>query len=266
MPDDYSLYDAVLLDLDGTIYHEDHVLPGAPELIARLQREGRNFACLSNSTSSPARIGVRLARMGMDIPPQRIYTAAAATCDYALEHFAANGRQARIYNLATEGVQDLLDSKVRWVNSADESCDAIIVGAPVNLYGGEDRQLTAIHLLRQGAALLGICADRLFPSPRGIEIGTGAFSHMLAYAANVTPTFCGKPETIFFQELCQRIGVEPRRCILIGDNLESDVLGGKRAGMRTVLTLTGVTRRSDLDRAREELRPDDVINDLSALL
>lgn len=263
---DFSSYDAVLLDLDGTIYHDDDVLAGAPELIVRLQRDGGKFACLSNSTNSPQRLSRRLATMRIDLPPERIYTAAAATCDYALEHFAANGRQARIYNLATEGVQDLLDGKVHWVQTHAEPCDAIIVGAPVNLYGGEDRQLTAIHLLRQGAALLGICADRLFPSPRGIEIGTGAFSHMLAYAANVTPTFCGKPEPIFFHELCERIGVEASRCILIGDNLESDILGGKRLGMRTVLTLTGVTRRSDLDRAREELRPDDVINDLSALL
>ena len=70
---DFSPFAAVLLDLDGTIFHEEEVLPGAVELVRRLQKEGRNFACLSNSTTSPQRRRRRLTRMGLDVPVRRIY-------------------------------------------------------------------------------------------------------------------------------------------------------------------------------------------------
>jgi NagD protein len=89
---------------------------------------------------------------------------------------------------------------------------------------------------------------------------------MLAYAAAVEPVFCGKPEKIFFHELCLRMKVDPEWCLLIGDNLESDVCGGKSVGMRTVLTLSGITRRSDLDELSPDLQPDLVVDDLRELL
>jgi HAD superfamily hydrolase (TIGR01450 family) len=264
VPIDFSPYQAVLLDLDGTIYHEDHVLPGAAQLIARLARDGKPFACLSNSTSSPLRITMRLEKMGIDVDPDQIYTAAAAACDYVVQNFGKDaGKPPRVYNLATDGVQDMLDGLVDWVHTGGEPCDAVIAGAPSNVYATEERQLAALQLLRKGAMLLGVCADRVYPSPRGIELGSGALSWMLGYAANVEPFFCGKPEPIFFEELCRRIGAQPDRCVLVGDNLESDVLGGKRVGMRTILTLTGVTRRRDLLNLPAELQPDLVIDDLS---
>ena len=89
-------------------------------------------------------------------------------------------------------------------------------------------------------------------------------SAMFAYAANVTAVFCGKPEKIFFIELCRRLGVRPERCVLVGDNLESDIAGGKGVGMATILTLSGIASRDDLPSANHQ--PDAVINDLTDLL
>src|SRR5437867_8573246 len=85
---DFHAFDAVLLDLDGTVYFEEHALPGAVELIRQLQTQGRPYACLTNSTSSPERISARLERMGVIVDPAHIYTAAAAACDYVMERFA----------------------------------------------------------------------------------------------------------------------------------------------------------------------------------
>ena len=237
---DLDEYDAVLLDLDGTVYHEEHALPGAVELIRRLQAEGRAYACLTNSTSSPERLTARLSRMGVLVDPFHIYTAAAATCDYVLQRFGAaagpganvgarsappqsdtrtfaerkdaiptGGRERpRVYNLSTEGVHEMLDGRVTWVHKGAEPCDAVICGVPLNLYATEERQRVALSLLRNGASLVAICADRVYPSPRGLEFGVGAMSAMMSYAANVRATFCGKPEQIFFTELCRRIHVE----------------------------------------------------------
>ena len=262
MPYDFSPYAAVLLDLDGTLYHEDHVLPGAADLVRRLQAEKRIFACLTNSTTSPQRLAARLAGMGIDMPPDNIYTAAAAAADYVLENVP---KPPRVFNLATEGVAEMLEGQAQWVEQSEEPCDAVIAGAPANIFATADRQRTALYLIRAGAKLIGVCADRLYPSPRGLEFGSGAMSQMLAYAANVTPIYTGKPEPIFFQELCHKLGVDPARCILIGDNLESDIAGAAKLGMATILTLTGVSQRRDLELTQKELKPQQVVEDLTKL-
>ena len=262
MPIDLSPYAAVLLDLDGTVYHEEFALPGAVALIRRLQQEGRPFACLSNSTTSPLRISERLMRMGLEVDPSHIYTAAAATADYVLTTYG-KVRKPRIFNLATQGIHEMLDGSVDWVTTPGEPCDAVIVGTPTNAFATEERQRLALILLRKNAAMIGICADRVFPSPRGLEFGSGAFCAMFAFAAQATPVFCGKPNAIFFQELCQRIGVAPDQCLLIGDNIEADVIGAKSVGMKTALVLTGVTRRRDLLIIPKEQQPEFVIEELT---
>jgi HAD superfamily hydrolase (TIGR01450 family) len=266
---DFSPYSAVLLDLDGTLLEANDVLPGAVEVVARLRREERNFAVLSNSTDSPVQVTRRLGRMGIQIEPQRIFTAAAAVAEYVLQQFKP---RPRVFNLSTEGIHELLEGKVDWVRSADEACDAVISGAPSNVFATEERQRTALYLLkgfgggRGGVKLVGVCADRVFPSPRGLEFGSGALTTFLSYASGVAPTFCGKPERIFFQELCQHLSVEPRRCLLVGDNLESDISGAKAVGMTTVLTLGGITRREDLVNLSPQRTPDHIVKDLTELV
>ncbi len=261
---DFSPYAAVLLDLDGTIYHEEHALPGAVALLRRLQATKKVFACLTNSTTSPMRIVERLARMGVELEPDRVYTAAAAAADYVIQHIKT--KRPRIYNLATEGLAEMLQGLVDWVNTDAEPCDAVIIGAPANVFATEERQRIALRLLRKGALAVGICADRVYPSPRGLEFGSGALTQMLAYAAQTDPIFCGKPQKLFFQELCHRLKVPSERCILVGDNLESDIMGAKALGMKTVLMLTGVTRRRDLLKISPDAKPDWVVEDLSEML
>lgn len=271
MAKDFSSYQAVLLDLDGTVYHEEHALPGAIDLIRRLQRERRTFACITNSTSSPQRLVTRLSHMGVELRPDDVYTAASAAADYVLDAFCP---MARVFNLATEGIHEMLDGKVQWVTPPPPStydpacygpCDAVIVGAPANVFATDDRQRAALYYLRAGARLIGICADRVYPSPRGLEFGSGPLTHFLAYAANVNHVFMGKPQPIFFRELCRKLGVEPAGCLLIGDNLEADIAGARAMGMETVLTMTGVTHEADLHELEAEKRPDAIVQDLREL-
>ena len=263
---DLTQFEAVLLDLDGTVYYEDHALPGAVDLIRRLQSAGRKYACLTNSTSSPRRIADRLRGMGVDVDPAHIYPAASAAADYVTQHFSSTpSGKPRVFNLATEGIQELLDGKVHWVESEHEPCDAVICGVPLNIYATDDRQRTAMLLLRQGAALIAICADRVYPSPRGLEFGVGAMAAMLAYAADAQPIYCGKPERLFFHELCDRLKVSPARCVLIGDNPESDIAGAKAVGMKTILTLSGITTADQIPALPPFRKPDAVINDLRDL-
>ncbi len=267
---DFSPFAAVLLDLDGTIFHEDQPLPGAVELVRRLQREGRNFACLSNSTTSPQRLQHRLARMGLDLPPQRIYTSCVAAAAYVLEH-SPPGQKPCVFNLGTRGFRDLLEGKVIWANGAEDPCDYVVCGTMTGSQVTEERLRAALTILRtqsgnlRPAALLGMCADRVYPSPRGLEFGSGALTALMSYASGVPGVFTGKPEPVFFEELCGQLAVDPRRCLLIGDNLESDIRGAQRMGMRSLLTLTGVTGEKDLLGLSPQQRPDGVVKGLMEL-
>jgi 4-nitrophenyl phosphatase len=261
---DLSRFAAVLLDLDGTLFKGEHALPGAVELVRRFNSTGRTYACLTNHTFSSKRISQRLERMGIPIDPAHIYTAGDAASDYILRTF---GPRPRVFNLATESFQETLEDKVDWANAPTDPCDVVANAAPVNVYATPDRQRVALELLKRGATLLGMCADRTFPTMRGYEIGVGALTAMLAYAANVTPTFTGKPQPVFFQTLCQRLGVAPTECVLIGDNLESDIAGARGVGMTGVLVLSGVTRKEDVAYvSNEALRPHAVIESLVQLL
>lgn len=263
---DLAKFQAVLLDLDGTLYHEDHPLPGAADLLLRLQRDNVKYACISNATTSPARLVTRLANMGVAVPADKIYTASASAVDHVLARFGAGGRTPRVFNLATDGIHEMLSGRVAWVQGEGEPCDAVIIGAPSNAFATEDRCRLALRILRNGAAVVGICADRVYPSARGLEFGSGSLTTMMTYAANVKPFFCGKPQAAFFNELCRRLETSAPQCVLIGDNLESDIAGARALGMKTILTLTGVARRSDLKTAPPEMQPDEVIEDLREFL
>lgn len=256
---DLSRFEAILLDLDGTIYHEDHPLPGAVDFVRALQRAGRRYACLSNSISSPDKLAARLRTMGLDVPSALIYTAAVAAADYVVSHYPG---RPRVFNLASRSMATLLDGRVDWVVDERQACEVVMAGGPSGDMAGEDRQRVALELLRAGASLVGLCADRVFPSPRGIEFGAGAMTAMLAYAANVVPVFCGKPEPLFFLDLCARLGVSASNCALIGDNLESDVAGARRVGMTSILVLSGVARAADVAAHDDAYRPDYVVESL----
>ncbi len=268
MPFDFSAYPAVLLDLDGTLFHDARPLPGAIELVQHLETARVRFACLTNSGSSPAVVMQRLAGVGIHLPPGSVYTAATAAGDYVRKHLPRRGpaRKPRIYQLVSQSCAQLLEGEVDWVEQPDAPCDAILIASLDNPSVTPDRLFTALQLARRGAELIGLCADRVYPSTRGMEFGAGALTRMLSYAAGVEPTFCGKPDPKFFEELCQHLQVAPPGCLLIGDNLESDIAGAKQVGMRTILTLTGVSRQREVDAAAPQQRPDLVISDLTALL
>jgi 4-nitrophenyl phosphatase len=269
MPVDLKTFDAVLLDLDGTIWHEEVALPGAIELIHTLQQRGQPFAFVSNSGLSPARLLARLGRMGAEVRVDQVYTAAKAGCDYVRQHFA---RGTRVFSVAGMAVEELLGDYVTFV-AADHAtvgevdpgrADVVMSASLANPNATLERFQSATRHLIAGATLVALCADRSYPTPRGIEVGAGAVAAMLAYAANVTPVYCGKPQRIFFEELCQALNVRPDRCVLVGDNLEADVAGAKPLGIKTILPLTGVTTREHLEIELAH-QPDWVVEDLSGL-
>jgi HAD superfamily hydrolase (TIGR01450 family) len=252
---------AVLFDLDGTIWHEHLPLPGAVALVQRLQECDHPHGFVSNSSASPARVVRRLADMGLNVTEQTILTAAAAACDYVLDTFDPG---VRVFNIANPSIDELLSGRVTLMDDECKDCDAVLASGLAHGCATPVRLQKALQLLMRGASLIGLCADRAYPTPRGFEIGAGGVTAMLAYAADVPATYCGKPEPWFFENICHRLQVPPDRCLLIGDNLEADIAGAHRVGMTTILTLTGLATPEAVAKATD--KPDAVVNDLSELL
>lgn len=262
---DLAPYAAVLLDLDGTLCHDDHPLPGAVELVRHLHATGKTVGVISNSGSGPLRAQMRLHAMNIEIDSSHIYTCASHAADTVLEMFpprAIGVPRPRVFNLGTDSIAEMLDGKVDWVQTVGEPCDCILVAGPSVGRYSEAGMRTALQLARDGATIIGLCADRVFPSRRGLEFGAGSLTAMLAYAANRQPVFCGKPQPEFFLHLCRRLNLRPETCLLIGDNLEADIAGGRAVGMNGVLTLTGASRRGDVLSMPAERRPVAIVEDL----
>jgi len=258
-------YDCVLLDLDGTIYHNTAALPGAIELIKHLQHIRKPFAFVSNSTINPRQIAARLSSMGATVETDLIHTASSASCDYVVERFAGPALP-RYFNLANDAIDELMTGRAIATQTEHEPCDAILVASPSSEFCTLKRQTIALRLLMRGALLVGICADRVYPSFEGLEMGAGAATAMLAYAANVEPVYCGKPQRVFFDHILSQLNVDPARCVMVGDNLDADIAPANAMGMTSVLTLTGVVALDLAERQEPSHRPAHIIKDLSELL
>ncbi|MEM1013713.1 MAG: HAD-IIA family hydrolase [Planctomycetota bacterium] len=263
MPRKLSDYAGVLLDLDGTLVKHAAAMPGAVELVRHLKSLGVPTLVVTNSTNGPSRVGERLEHAGLDVDPRLILTAAQAAMDDLVVEFG----KPRVFNLGQGDMDDVIRQLGTLVDvDGDQACDAVLVGTPPNARATPDRQRHAVRLLRHGARLVGVCADRLYPSRHGLEIGCGAFCQMLAFAAGTRATFNGKPEKAFFLDACRLINADPTECLMIGDNLDADILGAKAVGMRAGLVLGGVSTRADAQQQPRELRPAFVADDLRAVL
>jgi len=264
----FSDFDAVFFDMDGTLYREHHALAGGAEVIDHLLSVGKPHACVTNnSANTTVELSRRLAKMSVNVPPVRIYTACNAMADW----LRALGPNPHVFNFAGNALPVELANGAVFVESVGQRCDAVAVGTHVreNATGFDfERSLVGLNLLKKGATLLVGCADRVFPiHGGGVEFGSGSWGMLFSFAANLPAekvVHAGKPEPAFFRSLCRRYGVEPARCVIIGDNLESDIQGGLGVGMKTALLMTGVTTPSDLAASR--IRPDVVFDDMPALL
>lgn len=262
-------FDAVLFDLDGTLYHEDHALPGAPEVIAHLRAMGKPAACITNASAyTPHRIAERLQAMGIDVAVDAIQSSGQAAVDYIRSRWP----KPRVCNFGGSAFEQMLPEATYVTSpSGDEPCDVVFVGThtrvekkPIDF----ERALAGLAALRNGATLVCGCADRVFPiEDQQVEFGSGAWGALFVYGANLPKEkvhYAGKPEPSFFHHLCKRLDVTPSRCLLVGDNLESDIAGGVGVGMTTALLLSGVT--TEAAARNSAIKPTVIFESMAALL
>lgn len=248
----------LLIDMDGVLYRGGVVLPGAPEFVRWLKAHDiRYLFVTNNSTRTPEQYVERLGKMGIPAEPEEILTSALATRAF-LEQRAPRGTP--VYIIGQEGLLSALLSDGYFVHT-EQSPRFVVVGLDTRLTYDKLRRATL--LIRAGASFIGTNPDRTFPSPEGITPGCGAILAAIEAATDVSPLIIGKPERWLFDAALQRLGARPEESAMLGDRLDTDIAGGKRMGLRTLLVLTGVHGAEHV--ACSSVQPDAVYADLPSL-
>ena len=253
---------AWIFDMDGVLYRGAEILPGVKELLDALTlRERPVMLATNNSMSTPEAYEHKLAAMGLDIPAEAVITSALATRDYLLRTLPEG---AGIYVIGMPALREQLfaGTTCHPVQYGEEDPAAVVIGLDLEFTYAK---LKAAHeAIQSGALFIATNADTTLPTETGLVPGAGSIVAALAAASGQTPVVIGKPETPMMEMAMARMGARPEETVIIGDRLDTDILAGERAGMSTVLVLTGVSTRADL--ATAEALPDVVVSDLPSLV
>jgi HAD superfamily hydrolase (TIGR01457 family) len=253
---------AFIFDMDGVLYRGNQVLPGVNDILNALTIRGyKIMLATNNSTASPANYVEKLAGMGIDVTEDSILTSSMATRDYLATELP---EQAGIYVVGSQALRDQLFTETTWepVQFGERVPDAVVVGLDTSFTYEKLRLASAA--IRAGAKFIATNADATLPTEHGLVPGCGSIVAAIAAASGVMPIVIGKPEPLLIQKAVEHLGVNKSDAVMIGDRLDTDIIAGHRAGVLTVLVLTGVSTRSEVPTS--PILPDLVFNDLPSLL
>lgn len=254
-------YDGFLVDLDGVVWLGREMVPGAAEALAALLAGGKGLAFVTNNPGKPAAAyASRLREAGVEIGDEQVVTAGEATAELAAERA---GRGATAYVLGAPAFHETVAAAglKPLDGEAGREAEVVLVSSHRGFDYGE--LMTATHALQGGAALFATSRDPTMPMPGGAWPGTGAVLAAVETATDATAEIGGKPESRLFELARERVG-GAERVAMIGDRISSDVEGGRRAGLETILALSGATTREEAESATPP--PDLIVDDLAALL
>ncbi|BAQ08528.1 HAD family hydrolase [Bacillus sp. OxB-1] len=227
-------YQAVCLDLDGTVYKGIEPIPEAVTFIDRLQDQGvEPYFITNNSSMTREQIREKLLSFQIQADSSRIMTSAIAAAKYCVEHF--NG--GTVMMIGEKGLEEALE--LEGIRLTGKDPDVVIMGI--------DREITYAKLadaclaLRNGAHFIATNSDRAFPTERGLVPGNGSFVALMESASGQKPVFVGKPEPHMLGFIQQDGQLGKEQMIMIGDNYDTDIMAGIRFGIDTAHVAGGVT-------------------------
>lgn len=257
----------VIFDLDGVVYRGREPIEGAAALTSLLRRSGVlvRFAT-NNSMATRATYVQRLAGMGIETDLDEIVTSTSATIDHLRAHLP---EVRRVMAVGAEGMLDELRAAGFDATAAGDAVEAGYDGGPLPVsydavIAGLDpafdyrRLAAATSALRSEARFLATNADLLYPTSAGFLPGAGSMIAALRAASGVEPLVIGKPEPGIFRAIIERAGVEPAQALAIGDNPDSDMVAAHRAGIASILVLTGVADAAAAAALSGERRPEQI--------
>ncbi|WBQ07270.1 HAD-IIA family hydrolase [Kribbella sp. CA-293567] len=230
-----------LTDMDGVLVHEERAIPGASEFIGSLQASGKRFLVLTNnSIFTPRDLRARLLAGGIDVPEQAIWTSALATAQF-LDDQRPGGTA---YVIGEAGLTTALH-EVGYVLT-ERAPDYVVLGE-TRTYSFE-AITRAIRLIAGGARFLATNPDPTGPSTEGPLPATGSVAALITRATGVAPYFVGKPNPLMMRSALNRIGAHSETSVMIGDRMDTDIISGLEAGLRSILVLSGSTGEHEVER------------------
>jgi NagD protein len=230
-----------LMDMDGVLVSEEHALPGAADFIAYLRRTGTPFLVLTNNSIYTRRdLSARLRATGLEVPEESIWTSALATARF-LEDQRPGGTA---FVIGEAGLTTALHSSGYTLTDRDP--DYVVLGE-TRTYSFE-RITRAIRLISRGARFIATNPDPTGPGADGLLPATGAVAALIRRATGVDPYFVGKPNPLMMRSALNAIDAHSETTAMIGDRMDTDVVAGLEAGLHTILVLSGVTQRDQIDR------------------
>lgn len=246
-----------LTDMDGVLVHENQALPGAVALLKQWQDQGKRFLVLTNnSIFTPRDLSARLKASGLEVPEDSLWTSALATADFLASQMPGGSA----FVIGEAGITTALHEAGFVMTDADP--DFVVVGETRN-YSFE-AITKAIRLIGKGARFIATNPDATGPSAEGPMPATGAVAALITKATGREPYVVGKPNPMMFRSAMNRIGAHSENTGMIGDRMDTDIVAGIEAGLHTVLVLTGISDRNEIERY--PFRPDEVLDSVAALL
>ena len=260
----------LIVDMDGVLYRGKTALPGAAALFPALDRLGIRYLMVTNNSSlSPAQYAVKLAELGIgNLPPATIYTSALATADW-LASLPAHApgpdggeSSSSFYYIGGRSVREALEQ--RGFVYAEQRPDYVVVGLDPELTYTKLKLATLA--IRAGARFVATNPDVTLPTEEGLSPGAGAIVAAVVAATDVQPTVIGKPHPPIMAQAIKLLGVPAGQVAALGDRLDTDIDGGKAAGLTTIMVLTGVSTEVEVEARTPEQRPDYVFAGLAELI
>ncbi|MEN3359774.1 MAG: glycerol-phosphatase [Mycobacteriales bacterium] len=253
-------YDVALLDLDGVIYVGPTGVPGATEALAAARSDGMRLAFVTNNAlRTPAAVAAHLTELGVPADPAEVITSSQAACRVLAERLPGS----RVLVVGGEGLRvAAAEAGLTVVDSADDEPAAVVQGYSPDV--GWRQFAEATVAINRGAYWLATNLDVTLPSPRGPLPGNGSLVAAIRSATGVEPPAAGKPDPAMHRESLLRSGAS--NPIVVGDRLDTDILGAARVGCDSLLVLTGVTTATILLAAPAGQRPTYLSAGLDGLL
>jgi glycerol 3-phosphatase-2 len=256
-------FDGLLIDLDGVVWIGREPVPGSPEALQALLGAGKRLVFVTNNPGKhPGAYAERLGELGVAVEESQIVTAGMVVARLASEAAVA-AAAGGVFVIGAPALKEMVAATGARVLDSEEGreADAVVVSGHRGFDYGE--LLTAKRALDHGAALFATSHDPTMPFPGGEVPGTGAILAAVETASGKQATIAGKPEPHLFAMAREALG-ECASVAMVGDRISSDIEGGRRAGLETILVLSGTTTRAEAEAARPA--PDFVLENLSGLL
>lgn len=244
-----------IFDMDGTIYLGEKVFPFAVDFICNLRREGRQVLFFTNNASHSPEVYIdKLTRMGFEPSRRELMTSGDVTIRFLKNHRAGKkvflaGTPELCCQFAQEGIV------------LSDQADIVVTSFDTTLT--YEKLNTACRLIRGGAEYLSTHPDFNCPVENGFIPDSGAVSAFVTASTGIVPTYFGKPYVQTIHMICEATGTDRKDMVIFGDRLYTDIALGKRHGVTSVLVLSGETKQPDVDRAKEEDRPDFIFPSLA---